>query len=179
MPSSEKQIIASRKNALLGGRPPGKVTLVRRMELRQKEVMDKMVYNKTKWLMRAGFSVALGQIFCYKLEIINGQKKHTLIEDPKEIEKALDLISNNGVSEDGRFYYVTTKEPDAKAIEMLLNRAYGKPKESLTIDGEVQFSLKALAQHRKSLEVESKDVTDVGAHVLDVSAVDVDKQNEE
>ncbi len=159
---SEKSIEASRNNGMLGGRPKGTLSLVRQMELKQKEILLKTIYKKTKALTSAGLSVALGQIFCYK--IIRDQEdkviKHVLVEDPKEIEKALDLISANGISEDGNFYYITTKEPDYKAVEMLLNRAYGKPKESLDLDLHVQFSLKALAEHRKALEVEAKDVED-------------------
>lgn len=160
MPISSEQ---ARKNALIGGgRPRGTLSLVRQMELKQKEIMYKTIYKKTKALTSAGMSVALGQIFCYRIIRDKEDKviKHVLVEDPKEIEKALDLISNNGISEDGNFYYITTKEPDYKAIEMLLNRAYGKPKESLDISGEVQFSLKALAEHRKALEVEAKIVED-------------------
>jgi hypothetical protein len=44
-----------------------------------------------------------------------------------------------------------------KASNDLLNRVFGKPKESIDFSGNVQFSLKALAQER--LKVSNTDVT--------------------
>jgi len=44
-----------------------------------------------------------------------------------------------------------------KATNSLLDRVFGKAKESLELSGNVQFSLKALAQER--LKVSSKNVT--------------------
>jgi hypothetical protein len=44
-----------------------------------------------------------------------------------------------------------------KASNDLLNRVFGKPKESIDFTGNVQFSLKALAQER--LKVANQDVT--------------------
>lgn len=44
-----------------------------------------------------------------------------------------------------------------KATNSLLDRAFGKPKESIDFTGNVEFSLKNLAKQR--LELENKDVT--------------------
>lgn len=152
-------------NGKLGGRKLGAVSIVRKLEMKQKEIMDKMIYNKTAPLIRAGMSNAMGQNFVYRIDEERDSKdklisrKHILVTDPIEIAKALDQIEEGGQDPEGNFYYVTAKEPDIRAIEMLLNRAYGKPKESLQLGGEVQFSLKSLAQHRKSIEVDNQDVT--------------------
>lgn len=58
---------------------------------------------------------------------------------------------------------VTPDGPDndtvLKASNSLLDRAYGKPKESIDFTGSVQFSLKDLAQKREALEVEATDIT--------------------
>ncbi len=55
---------------------------------------------------------------------------------------------------------ITPDGPDndtvLKASNSLLDRAYGKPKESIDFSGSVQFSLKDLAQKR--LEVPNQDV---------------------
>lgn len=155
----------------LGGRPAGAVGKLKKIELAERQTMEKLIYKKTAPLVRAGMSVALGQTFVYRIDKELGKRggtvsqKHVLIEDAQEIARALDQISNGGESEDGSFYYITAKEPDIRAIEMLLNRAYGKPKESLTLDGEVQFSLKALAESRRSvmdepLHIENEIVID-------------------
>ena len=46
-----------------------------------------------------------------------------------------------------------------KASNSLLDRVFGKPKESIDLQGNVQFSLKALALER--LKLPNKDVTDL------------------
>lgn len=151
--SSEK----AREIGKLGGRKNGSLSIARKMELRQKQVMDKMIYNKTAPLVRAGMISAMGQNFVYRIDEERDSKdklisrKHVLVTDADEIANALDQIEEGGQDPEEKFYYVTTKEPDIRAIEMLLNRAYGKPKESISVEGEIKFSLKALADHRKDM----------------------------
>ena len=155
-----------------GGREPGPQSIARKLELKQRKVMETLIYKKTQPLIRAGMISAMGQNFVYRIDEERDSKgkllsrKHVLVQDPFEIGQALDKMEAGGISEDGKFYYVTTEKPDVRAIEMLLNRAYGKPKESLTIDGEVKFSLKALAEERKKLFVESEDVSQSGEILL-------------
>lgn len=160
--SSEK----ARAIGKLGGRKPGPLAALRKLEIAKRHAMEKLIYKKTAPLIRAGMIPALGQTFVYRIDEERDSKgkllsrKHVLVTDPHEIEKALDKMEEGGQDPDDAYYYVTAKEPDHKAIEMLLNRAYGKPKESLTIDGEVKFSLKALADHRKDLKEDAIDITD-------------------
>lgn len=162
----QKRSEINRKNSLMRGRKPGAVSMVRKMELKQKAIMEKMLYRKTAPLIRAGMIAAMGQNFVYRIDEERDSKgkllsrKHVLVTEPEEIADALDQIEEGGRSANDDFYYVTTKEPDVRAIEMLLNRAYGKPKESLKVEGEVQFSLKALAEHRKTIELKNKDVSE-------------------
>lgn len=178
MPLSREQ---AKKIGKLGGRPAGTLSLVRKLEVKQKQIMEGMIYRKTAPLIRAGMIAAMGQNFVYRIDEERDSKgkllsrKHVRVENPDEIAKALDQIEEGGTHPDDAYYYVTTKEPDIRAIEALLNRGYGKPKESLTIDGEVQFSLKALAAHRKELNVKVIDVTEGSAHVLESSAQVVKK----
>lgn len=171
----------AREYGKLGGRRGGALSAVRKMELAQKKVMEKMIYKKTAPLIRAGMIPAMGQHFVYRIDEERDSKgkllsrKHILVENPKEIAQALDQIEEGGIHPDDKFYYVTAKEPDVRAIEMLLNRGYGKPKESLTIDGEVKFSLKALAVHRKDikdepLEIENKEVSAVSETIISPKA---------
>lgn len=176
MPILHEKAVARGK---LGGRPRGKLSLVRELEKKNKQALEKIIYRKTKLLTFAGMSLALGQLFCYQISLgEDGKKKHTLIDDPKQIEIALDSIARDGISEDGNFYYVTTKEPDVRAIEMLLNRAYGKPKESIKVEGEVKFSLKALADQRKTLDVKAT-VVPVDPEILLPNNQDDDNQSAE
>lgn len=149
----------------LGGRKPGPLSVVRKMELQQKKVMEKLIYKKTAPLIRAGMVTAMGQTFVYRIDEERDSKdklisrKHVLVTDADEIANALDKIEEGGQDPEDNFYYVTAKEPDVRAIEMLLNRGYGKPKETINVEGEVTFSLKALAAHRKEIKDEPIEVS--------------------
>lgn len=155
------------KKKNLGGRPPGPITLERRLELRKRKVMETMIYHKTAPLIRAGISNALGQNFVYRIDEERDNKgkllgrKHILVTDSREIAKALDQIEDGGSHPDDKYYYVTAKEPDIRAIEMLLNRGYGKPKETVTLNGEVTFSLKTLMQARKEIKDEPLEIDNI------------------
>lgn len=159
----------ARELGKLGGRKPGALSAVRKMELAQKKVMEKLIYKKTAPLIRAALITAMGQTFVYRIDEERDSKdklisrKHVLVEDPKEIALALDKIEEGGKDPDDAYYYVTAKEPDHKAVEMLLNRAYGKPKETIDLGVDVKFSLKDLAQHRKDL---SDDIIEVPNETL-------------
>lgn len=145
--------VRAREIGKLGGRKPGALTAVRKMEIAERRSMEKIVYRKTKLLMSSAFSLALGQIFVYKIiKLSDTKSEHLLVTDPKEIEKALNLIAQNGTSENGEYFYVTTKEPDIRAIEALVNRGFGKPKESITVEGDIKFSLKTLMEVRNEID---------------------------
>lgn len=67
------------------------------------------------------------------------------------VNKQLEVASLP-VTEDGK-----NNDTVLKATNSLLDRAFGKPKESIDFTGNVQFSLKDLAQKR--LEMEAIDIT--------------------
>lgn len=169
LPMSEKRVII----ATIGGLAKRGHKLQRTLnkETVQKDLERKIQKNAFK-LFHAAMIPALGQIFIYKIEEeVTGsgprggeykKRKHTLVESPDEIRRALDCMDGAGqgtdYENDSIYYYVTTKEPDHKAIQMLLDRGFGKPKE--TIDGtlNIQFSLRGLADKRKALNGEDVDV---------------------
>ena len=161
MPLSSEQ---ARINGLKGGKKPGKLSVVRQMELNTKKIIEKMIYSKARPLIRAGMINAMGQNFVYRIDEERDSKgklltrKHILVTDSKEIAEALDKMEEGGKDPQDRFYYVTAKEPDIRAIEMLLNRAYGKPKESIKVETEVQFSLKDLAKTREDIKDQPLEV---------------------
>lgn len=138
---------------------------LRKLEIAKRHAMEKLIYKKTAPLIRAGMISALGQNFVYRIDEERDSKgklisrKHVLVEDPKEIETALDKMEEGGQDPDDAYYYITTKEPDTRAIEMLLNRAYGKPKETIDLNADVKFSLKILAEHRKDIKENAIDIT--------------------
>lgn len=64
------------------------------------------------------------------------------------------------------------KTGDVPAIKEFFDRLYGKPKESIEMSGDVQFSLKALAVQRELLKAREAEVVEEGinAHVSQIDS---------
>ena len=124
----------------------------------QNELMSRAIMVKTIPLIRSALSVALGNIYVYKYDAIT--KKKALVTDPAEIELALAKMDVGGVDTDGIYYYITTDKPDMDAIDKLFNRVYGKPKEIMKVEGELDFagSLRQLALDALKRKQEIKDI---------------------
>lgn len=105
---------------------------------------NERVAKSTDALFNAAKTVAVGQMFVYRMDEEErgaGKNKYTvkvpkLVTDPDELNEAIDKLYGNGESEE--YYFVTTKEPDIKAIDSLMNRAHGRPKESVEHSGEIK-----------------------------------------
>ena len=107
------------------GYTPSEVILASDVE---DEFKQRIAFSAHK-LMNAQMSLALGTQFLYKRVQTweEGKKepvyKHVLVNDPTEIRQFLDdPMMTNG--ED--YYYISTKEPDQKAIDSMLDRLLGK-----------------------------------------------------
>ena len=124
----------------------------------QSELMNRAILHKTIPLIRSALSVALGNIYVYKMDLVS--KKKLLVIDAKEIESALELIDVGGLDSTGQYYFITTDKPDMDAIDKLFNRAYGKPKETMKVEGELDFagSLRALALEALKRKADLKDL---------------------
>ena len=113
---------------------------------------------------------AVGMTFVYKKQ----DGRSTRVEDPDEICTALNLIDNNGgFAEDnkGVYYYITTKEPDYRAGEAILNRAIGKVADKVDTTVNVQFSLKGLAKLRR-------DIPELAPMPVEARVLDAPKDDE-
>ena len=133
----------------------------------QNELMSRAIMVKTIPLIRSALSVALGNIYVYKYDALT--KKRLLVTDPAEIEVALEKIDIGGIDPDGLYYYITTDKPDMDAIDKLFNRVYGKPKEIMKVEGELDFagSLRQLALDALKRK---QDIKDIDAKLLDDNA---------
>lgn len=131
----------------------------RKLALRsvEREVQNKIA-EKALTLIRAGMITALGQNFVYRIDEeidLKGRvvsRKHILVTDADEIATALDQMEEGSTHPEDKYYYVTAKEPDHKAVEMLLNRAFGKPKETVGLEVEHKFSLRDLGKRADEIE---------------------------
>jgi uncharacterized protein YggU (UPF0235/DUF167 family) len=129
----------SKRNGQKGGRPKGKknqTTLEKEAIL---EAIKQRIFQKADQLIGAQFSIAEG--CSYLFEIIHYKEgkekksKHVLVKDPEEIKRYLD-----GDAEPDKYYFITTDRPDDKALANLLDRAFGKPKESVELSGGLNIS---------------------------------------
>ena len=112
-----------------------KKTLEREAALK---VFQERVMKNAEQLYSAQHSLAVGQAFLFRIDTVTEGKKRTkekpvLVTDEAEIRDYLDGEHDRGPD---AYYYITTKEPNNMALDSLLNRAVGKPKESVDITGD-------------------------------------------
>lgn len=84
-------------------------------------------------LFNAQLSVAEGCSFLFRVDRPKGKagkEKHVLVTDQDEITRYLD----QEVDPDTH-YYISTREPNNQAIADMLNRAMGRPVESIEVTG--------------------------------------------
>jgi len=122
----------------LGGRPDGSLavsTIERNAKL---DRLRQHVYNHTDKLIATQMSIAHGTNYVVKSYISGGKLQVDTVTDPKELAEALKCILDpklEGKAKDKTYYQIRTDKPDARAIENLLDRAYGKPNQ--TIEGNI------------------------------------------
>lgn len=94
------------------------------------------VLEKADFLLNRQFHLAAGISYLYRIERKkNSPPEHVLIEDEAEIKDVLDQLDgmSSGVIDD-EYYYVTVKPPDNRAIDSMLDRAFGKAHQTKSID---------------------------------------------
>lgn len=104
-------------------------------EDKSKKLMERAIMHHTVPLIRAGLSVALGNIIIFKKTITGSERVH----DEKEIELAYSQMDLKGQTTDGQYFFVSVTDPDVNAIDKLLTRAFGKPKETIDMNTTVDF----------------------------------------
>lgn len=135
--ATAKQIAANKKNAKKGGRKPGSknpVTLEREEAMKQ---FKQRVTDATHHLLNAQMGLAVGSQYLFKIKTFKGQKSDPiLVKDQWELEAYLRGDFDDEEYKTGNntvYYFLTTKDPDNRALESLFNRTHGKPKESLEL----------------------------------------------
>lgn len=102
-------------------------------------------------LISAQTVLAKGMNMLYRIDTVkdeNGKKKRKkpkLVTDQWEIEMYLDALVNNelsSVNDSEHYYFLTTKVPSNRALDSLLNRAFGKATESVEVTGKDGKELK-------------------------------------
>lgn len=108
------------------GRKKGKLAAatIERNDIK-KAIQDRIAAH-ADLLIRAQMTVGLGASYLYYVTPV--RKTPKLITDPQTIEDYL-----VGKLEGKGFYYITTERPDSRAIDSMLDRAFGKADASLDV----------------------------------------------
>jgi hypothetical protein len=130
-----------------GGKRPGagrkkgsknKATLEKQAVLAE---FNQRVLAKADDLFNAQFKLATGSQRVFRIdETRDGKGKvlkreHVWVTDPAEIKRLLDDHDGESGDVDGTFYYFQAVVPDNKAIDSLMNRTFGRAKESMELSG--------------------------------------------
>lgn len=114
-----------------------------RKTLEQAAVLEKFkerVMLQANQLFNAELGLAVGSVRVFRVDEEDdgkgGTKRvHTLITDAEEIKKVLDHGEGGPAVVGKDYYFVTEVPPDVRAIEAMMNRTFGKPKEKHELSG--------------------------------------------
>lgn len=111
-------------------------------EIIENEFKDRILLNIQEFL-NAQMNIAKGASYLYKIieeKSSKGKvlrKRHQLVTDPEEIKEVLDECEGTGVL-DHTYYYITTKTPDNRALDSLIDRVFGKPQQQVNINAQIE-----------------------------------------
>lgn len=138
-----------------------------------KKAFDQRVMTIANPLFNAQASLALGASFLYRIDkyeikkaggvIEYAKKPAVIVTDPNEIKDYIDHIAQGGgydEDDECEYYYIHTVKPDNQALDSMLNRTFGRAKESMDIDIDMKVSLKDLAKERLRLTRNENEITD-------------------
>lgn len=155
----------ARINGRKGGlHKAGRVSIAALQQRLIKEHIDQRLMRATDIAVNAQIALARGISFLYRIDKKQDPKskrwinqKPVLVEKQWEIEAYLEqLAENNGDIDDDKdesaaYYYITTSKPDGMAIDSMLNRVHGRPKETVDINNNHIFTLAGLADQQKTM----------------------------
>jgi hypothetical protein len=122
------------------GRPKGSKNKATLEQQAVQEAYNQRVMQKADDLFHAQLTLALGSVRFFRVEEVgdgkNTKRVHVLVTDTDKIKTVLDETDGTdgaGTTIGEDYYFVTHILPDNKAIDSMLNRALGKPKDTLDI----------------------------------------------
>jgi hypothetical protein len=139
--SKDKSKWGGKRNG--AGRPTGSQNKATIEEGIVKQELRQRVLANVESLIGAQLILAKGISHVFKVTIgeRGGRGEPELVTDPDELHEAIDLIQSGNSfgeiqEEDGaiaRYYFITTKAPDNKALDSLLDRVFGKATFSMDV----------------------------------------------
>lgn len=156
--------LAKEKN--VGGRPPGSMNKATKdVKIAKKRFIERVTMH-TDELFNAQLALAKGMnVLMVTRTSGKGAKRKRwteMVDNPHTIQKYLDnqLADEDGeeyddMNDENHFYFMTTRPPDNKALDSLLNRAFGKAPEKIEIEGGFFVAQRMLVEVVKGHELEN------------------------
>lgn len=95
--------------------------------------MQMRIVRQTPALVNSLVVLARGVSYLMKVEKIGGKLRTSVVKDKAEIIAYLDGELQD--TETKTYHYITTEKPEINAITTLMDRAYGKPRQTVGLDG--------------------------------------------
>lgn len=95
--------------------------------------MQMRVVRQTPALINSLVVLARGVSYLMRVEKIGGKLRSSIVKDKAEIIAYLDGELQD--TETKTYHYITTEKPEINAINSLLDRTYGKPRQTIGLDG--------------------------------------------
>lgn len=148
------------KNGKRVGRPPS--NMANQLVQREKAMFNKLASRRARKIIDAQTVAALGTYHILAISFDEEGNKHlNIVRDMKRQEN---LIESGTLGKD--YFIVEGTLPDWRAGDAILNRAWGKPKETTVVEGDFTFSLRALHKQAEELRApltkpESRSFVDI------------------
>lgn len=167
------------------GRPKGSMSEERRLRSEAMRRYKLRVAHLTDRLLNSQLALALGETNLYVTKTSgSGEKQRKTTEMVTDTQTIISYLNGELKGAKEEYYYIATKSPDLRAIDTLLDRAYGKAIQHVEVDlsderqGVMPVSQKVLDQFRDYMLHDSRDINSV----LEAEVVDdytIQKSNEE
>lgn len=120
------------------GRPEGSKNKATLEQQKTKEAFVKRVNKNADKLFNAQLSLATGtqMLFMIKTDSKGNRRKPEIVTSVDTISRFLDErqgMDGTFEDDDTEYYFMTTARPDNAAIESMINRSFGKAKDSVDI----------------------------------------------
>lgn len=109
------------------GRPVGSENAETKLRREAEKLMKDRIVRNTDALLNAQLALARGESSLYRIYYTGtgkDRKKHVDIVTDQETITA--FLADELEDTDDEYYYIATKSPDARSIDSLLDRTYGK-----------------------------------------------------
>ncbi len=117
---------------LNSGRPKGSQNKATKEKVAIEEELKQKIMGSVSRLFSAQMNLAEGVTYLYKIEKDSKgkNKRPELVTSKAEIEQYLSDDTDTSA-----YYYISTERPDNRAIDSMLNRVFGPPKQDIGVEG--------------------------------------------